>query len=259
MDRQLSEQPGDRSRDGLLAEKEREIARKVKEIEALSEISSTVASGRYLDDILKLIVSVTAETMSSRICSVMLYDEKRGVLSIKATQSLSVEYRNKPDIEVDCSISGKAFSEKKPVMVLDVKKEKNYKCPMVAKNENLCSLLSVPMIYKGKAVGVLNSYTTKEHRFTKGETRVLQAIASQAAVAIENAKLAEESRAAKEALESRKAVERAKGLLMRSKRVSEDEAYGLIRKKSMDTSKPMKEVAEAIILTNDINGAHKAR
>jgi len=55
-----------------------------------------------------------------------------------------------------------------------------------------------------------------------------------------------------EALESRKAVEKAKGILMKEHRVSEEEAFRMIQKQSMNTRKMMKEIADAILLTHEI-------
>ena len=74
-------------------------------------------------------------------------------------------------------------------------------------------------------------------------------MANQAAIVIENMSLIKEAIAAKEALETRKTIERAKGLLMKKFNIAEDEAYKTIHKKSMDSRKSMKEVAEAILLT----------
>ena len=113
-------------------------------------------------------------------------------------------------------------------------------------------MLSVPLIVKDKIIGVLNSYTSKPHKFTKSETDVLKSIASQAAIVIENFRLVVESQVIKEELESRKAVERAKGILMKKNKLDEKEAYIWIRKYSMDNRKSMKEVAEAIILSDNI-------
>ena len=61
-------------------------------IEAISKISKAISSDLYLEDILKLIVTVTAEVMNSRICSLMLLDDKKQHLDIRATQSISEEY-----------------------------------------------------------------------------------------------------------------------------------------------------------------------
>ncbi len=94
-------------------------------------------------------------------------------------------------------------------------------------------------------------YTKEMHAFTRDEINVLQMIANQAAVSVENTKLMEESLKAKEALETRKIVERAKGILMKLHHVSEDQAYRMINKKSMDTCKSMKDIAESILLMAD--------
>ncbi len=112
-------------------------------------------------------------------------------------------------------------------------------------------MIGVPMMIKDRVIGVINSYTQKEYKFSKEEIGILQAIANQAAVAIENTRLDQEILAAKEALETRKVVERAKGVLMRELGVSEEEAYKKIHKKSMDLRKSMREVAEAIIVASD--------
>ena len=77
-------------------------------------------------------------------------------------------------------------------------------------------------------------------------------VANQAAVAIENTKLMEEALKAKEALETRKFIERAKGILMRLSKLSEEEAHKLIHKKSMDSCRSMKDIAESIILMDEL-------
>lgn len=186
--------------------------------------------------------------MNSKICSIMLLDNKKQELFIAATQSLSEEYTKKPNLKVGQSISGKVIKEKRPITVLDVTREPGYMYPEIAKREGIVSMLSVPMMIKERVIGVINSYTSYEHKFTDEEVKILQAIANQAAVAIESTNLTQELIATKQALETRKLVERAKGLLMKELSLSEDEAYKLINKKAMDTRKTMREVAEAIIL-----------
>jgi AmiR/NasT family two-component response regulator len=99
---------------------------------------------------------------------------------------------------------------------------------------------------------VINSYTSHEHLFSAEEIKVLQAVASQAAIAIENTTLMEKSFEMQEALEVRKLVERAKGLLMRSKQISEEDAFRIMQRQSMDTRRSMREIAEAILLAGDL-------
>ena len=108
------------------------------------------------------------------------------------------------------------------------------------------------MLVKDKPIGVINSYTSHEHLFSTEEIKVLQAVASQAAIAIENTTLMEKSFEMQEALEVRKLVERAKGLLMRSKQISEEEAFRIMQRQSMDTRRSMREIAEAILLAGEL-------
>ncbi len=231
-----------------------ETMRKARQIETLSQVSETVTSNRLIDDILQLIVTMTAQMMGSKICSIMLLDQPTGELRIVATQSLSEQYRLKPNLKIGQSVSGRAVQEKRPIIVADVTKERDYMYPDMARKEGLCSLLSVPMLIRDKAVGVINSYTSVPHAFTAEEVKVSQAIANQAAIAIEHTTLLEKSFEMQEALAVRKLVEQAKGYLMRSKKLSEEEAFRLIQRQSMDMRKSMREIAEAILLAGQIDG-----
>lgn len=221
------------------------------QIKALSKISKAITSELYLEDILRLIVTVTAQIMEANICSLMLLNEKNELV-IRATQSLSEEYNKKPPLKLGEGIAGKVVKEKKPMVVKDVKQEKEYKYKDIAKKEGLCSLACIPLIVKGKAIGVINCYTSRPHDFTESELNVLTCIANQAAVVIENTELMVKYKVIQEELEARKIIERAKGILMKEGGLSEEEAYHKIRKYAMDQRKTMREVAEAIILATDM-------
>lgn len=229
-----------------------EMKKKAMQLDTLSRVSQTITSGRYLEEILNLIVTMTASMMNSAICSIMILDEELSELKIVATQSLSEEYRRKANVKVGESIAGRAVHEKLPVSTLDVQDDPEYRFPELAKREGLISMLSVPMWIKNRIVGVLNSYTAERHIFTEEEINLLQSVANQAAVAIENTNLSEQSSAMREALETRKVVERAKGILMKQNNILEDGAFKLIQRQSMNKRRTMREVAEAIILTSQI-------
>ena len=139
------------------------------------------------------------------------------------------------------------------MIVSDVTHERDYMYPDMARKEGLCSLLSVPMLIRDKAVGVINSYTSVPHAFSTEEVKLMQAIANQAAIAIEHTTLLEKSFEMQEALEVRKLVERAKGLLMQAKGIPEEQALRLIQRQSMDTRKSIREVSEAVILASGID------
>lgn len=226
----------------------------IKQIEAISKIANLIASGLYIEELLRLVVQVTAETMNSKICSLMLLDPDKKELVVKATQSISEAYNKKPNIKLGEGIAGIVARDNKPICVLDVRVESNYINRDIAKREGLYSLASVPMAVKAKVIGVLNCYTSKKHAFTKHELGVLAALANQAALAIENAELDLRVRSAEEALTTRKLIERAKDILSQEAKIIPSEAFRLIQKQSMDTRKSMREIAEAIILTQDIKG-----
>ncbi|MEW6075297.1 MAG: GAF domain-containing protein [Candidatus Omnitrophota bacterium] len=224
----------------------------IRQIEALSKIANLITSGLYLEELLRLIVQVTAEVMNSKISSLMLLDPERQELVVRATQSVSDAYNKKPNIRIGQGIAGTVAKENKLICVLDLEKDSRYLNRDIAKKEGLRSLASVPLAVKGKVIGVLNCYTSKRHEFTTQELSILITLANQAAMAIENAELDLRARTAEEALTTRKLVERAKDILAQEVNILPSEAYRLIQKQSMDKRKTMREVAEAIILAKDV-------
>jgi len=229
-----------------------EAKRKAEALQTLAAVSHTITQDKYLGDILQLIVKMTAETLESKICSVMLLDEDKAELKIVATQSMSPEYLNKPSIRVGMGVTGKAVTKKSPVSVKDVRIDPSYKYQDLAKKEGLVSMLCVPMMFKDNVIGVISAYTAEEHSFNEEETRLLQAVANQCAAAIVHTRLLSEKLAAQEALETRKIIERAKGILMKDGGLSEEQAFRAIQKQSMDKRKTMKEIAEAILLAKEL-------
>jgi GAF domain-containing protein len=136
-------------------------------------------------------------------------------------------------------------------LVPNVLEETDYKEKELARKEGLVSMLSVPMVVKDRVVGVINCYTSYSHEFTETERHVLITVANEAAVAIENTELMVKTKVIQEELESRKMIERAKDLLMTRRGLSGVEAYRWIQKRSMDARKSMRDVSEAIILTEE--------
>jgi len=222
------------------------------QIKALSEISKAISSDHYLEDILGLVVTVTANVMDSKICSLWLLDEDTKTLSLEATQSISREYLKERVLRLGEGVVGGVAQEKKPIRAFNVLEDPRFKEKDLARKEGLCSLLSVPMMVRGKVIGVLNCYTSYPHHYSDTEEAVLTTVANQAAICIDNTELMVRTKVIQEELETRKLVERAKGILMKEFKLDEAEAFGRIRKKSMDSRRSMREVAEAIILAHEI-------
>lgn len=220
-------------------------------IQALTKISRAITSDRYIEDILRLVVTVTAETMRSKICSLWLLDDNDNALKLRATQSMSEDYLKERSLKIGEGIVGHVALTRKPRSVLNVLEEPEYKEKELARKEGLVSMLSVPMVVKDRVVGVINCYTSCPHEFTETEKNVLITVANEAAVAIENTELLVKTRVIQEELESRKLVERAKDVLMTQRGLSGADAYRWIQKRSMDTRKSMREISEAIVLTEE--------
>jgi len=222
-------------------------------IETLSKISKAITSDLYLEDVLKLIVTLTASVLHAKICSLWLLDEDTNELKIRATQAMSKEYLKERSLHLGEGLVGLVAKEKKPVIVDNVLTEPNFKEKKLARKEGLVSMLSVPMMVKNRVIGVINLYTTDIHKFTKSEVALLSTVANQAAVAIENTELLVKTQVVQAELEARKKIERAKGILMKKQGLAEDQAFALMRKTSMNKRLSMKNIAEAIILSYEMN------
>jgi len=167
----------------------RQLERHAVQLHTLSEVSQAITSNMYLEELLQLFVTMTARTMNYKICTVMLVDEAKGELVIKATQANSKEYMKKPNLRIGESVSGRAVAERRVITVLDVQQAPEYSFPDIAQKAGVRSIASIPLMIKGEVIGVLNCYTERVHQFAREELLVLQALGTQAALAIEHAKL----------------------------------------------------------------------
>lgn len=171
------------------ARRTRQLERAASHLHNLSEVSQAITSNMYIDEMLRMFVEMVARTMGFSVCTVMLLDQERKKLSIKATQSDNAEYTDKPSLEVGDSVAGQAVMENRVITVLDVRQHPNYKFADVAARVGLCSMAAVPLVFKGEVMGVLNCYTAKPHEFNQEELATLQALGVQATLAIQATKL----------------------------------------------------------------------
>jgi len=105
----------------------------------------------------------------------------------------------------------------------------------------------------GKAIGSIVIYTQESRVFTDEEVGFVTVVAGQAAIAIQNARLVSETLDMKRTLEARKVIERAKGILQFRHQITEEEAYLRLRNESRRLRRSMRELAEALILAEDLN------
>jgi signal transduction protein with GAF and PtsI domain len=224
-------------------------------IKALMDISRAITSDLYLEDLLKLIVMVTAKVTGVEICSLWLIDENTTPkkIRLKATQAIDPEYVKDRALDMDEGVVGSVATHNQPLVLQDVLKDPQFKEKEMAKNLGLVSMLGIPMsVQDDKVIGVLNCFTTKPHTFSETEVNLITTVANQAAVAIFNTELMVETKVIQEELETRKLVERAKEVLMRRRNMTGEQAYRWVQKRSMDSRKSMRQVAEAILLSDEL-------
>ena len=226
-----------------------------KYIKALTDISQAITSDLYFEDILKLIVMVTAKVTGFEICSLWLVDESVNPkkIRLKATQAIDPEYVKNRSLDRVEGVVGFVATHNQPLIIKDVLKEPRFKEKEMASKLGLVSMLSVPLQVKdNKVIGVLNCFTSEPHEFSETEVNLITAVANQSAVAILNTELLVKTKVIQEELETRKLVERAKEVLMQKRKIKANEAYRWLQKRSMDSRKSMRQVAEAVLLSEEL-------
>lgn len=246
----IGEQMGGALAKSRLAEQSQSAFRRM---ETLAAVAQKIAAESYLDRILQAISEMVAETLDSPVCSIMLLDDERRELVINAARCSSPEYLHKMPIKIEDSLIGRVVREGRPIMILNVLDEKQYRYPELARKTGLASLLSVPLSSREKVIGTINIYTREPRVFSDDEIGFVKVVAGQAAIAIENARLMSETLEMKRTLETRKLVERAKGILQYKHNLTEEEAYLRLRNESRRLRRPMRDLAEAVILADDMN------
>jgi two-component system, response regulator PdtaR len=224
-------------------------------IKGLMDISRAITSDLYFDDILKLIVMVTAKVTGVEICSLWLIDESVNPpqIRLKATQAIDPDYLKDRSLNLNEGVVGYVVTHKKPLLIQNVLEDPRFKEKEMAKKLGLVSMVGVPLQVKNQMViGVLNCFTATPHEFTETEVNLITTVANQAAIAIVNTELMVKTKVIEEELETRKLVERAKEILMRRRNITGHEAFRWIQKRSMDSRKSMRHVAEAILLSEEI-------
>jgi signal transduction histidine kinase len=164
---------------------------KVHLFESLSSVSRTINSTLNLDEALRVITREACELMRARMCSLMMLDENREWLDLRASYGAGDAYTKKPRLSVEESLLGVVARRKKPMQVANVQTSSRYQNVEVARQEGLVSLLSVPLLFAGQSIGTLNVYTSRPYNFSNEEIRILSALAELSAIAIEKARLYE--------------------------------------------------------------------
>jgi signal transduction histidine kinase len=164
---------------------------KVRLFESLASVSQAINSTLNLDDALHVITQEACSLMRAKMCSLMLLDDTRTWLDLRASFGAGEAYVRKPRLSVEESLLGIVVRRNKPVQVENVQTSSRYQNLEVARREGLVALLSVPLMFVGQAIGTLNVYTGQPYSFSNEEIRILSALAELSAIAIERARLYE--------------------------------------------------------------------
>ncbi len=230
------------------------LRRKTAHLMALREISQAISSAWGLSQTLALITRKTADVMAMDSCSIYLREQQGDddLLILKASTGLAADAVGHARLRVGEGLTGWAARESKPLAVTDAAADPRFKLLPETREMRFKSLLAVPLVSRGQTIGAVNVQTRRQHIYGDDEIELLSTIADLTSGTIEKALLYEEIGGLREALEARKLVERAKGILMKRHQVEEDEAFRRIHQQSRNTRRPMREIAEAIILTADL-------
>ena len=164
--------------------------------ETLAEIGREVASVLDLDELFARIAQLTKRVIDYRTFGILLLNEERGELEMK----LAVQYGEKvevPRVRLGEGLVGYAALHREPVLVSDVSQDPRY----IKLVPDVRSELAIPLLLKDRCIGVVDLESPELDAFSKRDVEILTLLASQAAVAIENARLYEEVRANEERLE----------------------------------------------------------
>ena len=164
---------------------------KVMLFQSLSTVSRTINSPLNVDEALRAITREACELMRARMCSLMLLNDTREWLDLRASYGAGEAYVNKPRLSVQESLIGVVVRRKKAMQVADVQTDTRYQNVELARREGLVSLLSVPLIFSGQCIGALSVYTARPYTFSNEEIQILSALAELSAIAIEKARLYE--------------------------------------------------------------------
>ncbi len=231
------------------------------QVSLLHRVSSIVSSDLSLDEMLGEIVGLTAQVTDCDACLVYLIDEETKEIVLRASQVPHAAELGILRLQMGEGVTG-WVAEHQAVVVLPSKAatDPRFKRFQTLVEDTYEAFLSVPLVSSGRIIGVINVHHREIHNHTAEEVALATFVGEQmggaiekARLADENARLQEETLDMKRQLETRKVVERAKGILQSRYNLSEEEAYLRLRNESRRLRRPMKDLADAIILAEDLS------
>lgn len=160
----------------------------------LLEISSQLVSTFELNTLLNSIVEAARELTSSESASLLLYDNQTNQLHFEAATDRLMEGIGRTAVPLDNSIAGWVHANGEPLVVDDALSDPRFFREVDVLTElQTRTILGVPLLSKGKSFGVIEAVNKTQGRFNDEDVRLLQTLAAQAAIAIENSRLFQQS------------------------------------------------------------------
>lgn len=227
----------------------------------LRRVSRIVSSELSLDEMLGDLLGLASQVTGCDACLVFLVEEATGELVLRASLLPRAAELGTLRMKPGEGVTGWVAEHSEPVaLTRNASAHPRFKILPALIEDTYEAYLSAPLMSKGKVIGVINIHHREEHEHTPHEIETICFIGEQMGGAIakslleeENARLAAETEEMKRQLETRKAVERAKGILQRRENLTEEEAYLRMRNESRRLRRPMRELAEAIILAEELS------
>ncbi|MDO8885642.1 sensor domain-containing diguanylate cyclase [Candidatus Oleimmundimicrobium sp.] len=166
-----------------------------RELSTLLNISKSLGSTLELDSILNLILNTAISETGTSAGSIALFDEEKEELGVRAAKGFSEEFLNKTlkwKLRKD-GVTDMILKGEKPLVIEDSSKEPAFNSSTLL-NEGVKSLIAVPLFTDHKTIGILYVDDFKPREFTESEVRLVSFLATQAAVAINNAQFHEKTK-----------------------------------------------------------------
>ncbi|MDE3179977.1 MAG: GAF domain-containing protein [Acidobacteriota bacterium] len=220
-------------------------------IGSLNKIASRISSATPLHEVLDEVVAFVTSVVECDSCFVYMLEG--GELVLRASKNPHPEWIDRLKLKVGQGITGWVAEHLEPVVVThNAFMDPRFKLFNGLPEDRFEAFLSVPLVSGGKLVGVINLQDRAEHQFSQREIGLIATAGCLVGAEVERARLESENFLLAARLEARKVTERAKGILQRDLGVSEEEAYKSMQRESQQRRKSMKEIAEAIILSDDL-------
>jgi signal transduction protein with GAF and PtsI domain len=221
------------------------------DVEFLHEIGSRMAAADSLDSILQHILDFIADLVRCDSCLVYVLEGEQLVLS--ASKNPHAELLHRIGLAMGQGITGWVAEHRQTVAITaHASTDPRFRMFHDLPEDLYEAFLSVPILCRGRVVGVINLQHRQPHHHTEREIRLITTIGYLVGAELELARIETEKAEMQRQLENRKLMERAKGILQRQLSVDEENAYLTLQKLSRQKRKPMREIAEAIILGEEL-------